>query len=181
MNIPTRSIEPIPVLIDGKEALKIPLTRGVFALIDIEDFDKVKDRYWQVLIKKTCCYAVTGIRTLKGRKKLRMHNVILLPEKGFEIDHRNHDGLDNRKSNLRESTKSQNCAHARKCHKKTASVYKGVSFDKRVDLWKATINKKNRCGFLGYFSTEKEAATAYNKACIKVHGEFGVLNNLGQN
>lgn len=103
-----------------------------------------------------------------------MHRQIM----GFpkmEIDHRNLNPLDNRKANLRLSTSSQN-----KCNKPLGSTnssgFKGVHLHKDKNRWMAyiTLNYKRR--YLGYFDSAIEAALAYDKASLELHGEFGRTN-----
>jgi hypothetical protein len=101
-----------------------------------------------------------------------MHRVILGLADGdpTQVDHRNHDGLDNRRSNLRTATPPQNNGNQLK-RKGTTSKYKGVSRYKGR-RWRAAIQRRH----LGIFGSEEAAATAYNVAASEVFGEYAHLN-----
>jgi hypothetical protein len=95
--------------------------------------------------------------------------------RGLLVDHRNTNGLDNRRSNLRLATYSQNnCNKAKR--KNTSSRYVGVCFNKQLKRWGAYIKPQGKKIFLGYFDNEIDAAHAYDAAARKYHGEFARLN-----
>lgn len=95
--------------------------------------------------------------------------------KGMVVDHINHNGLDNRKANLRIATFSENRRNSRKA-KDTSSKYKGVSWHKNNKKWHAGININGRRKHLGSFDDEIQAAKAYDEVARKYHGEFSSLN-----
>jgi hypothetical protein len=105
-----------------------------------------------------------------------MHRAIMAPADGLCIDHRNHIGLDNRRSNLRKATKAQNNRNRKKKIGSGVSIYKGVAWHKYRKKWYAAIYADGRKIFLGYFDDETKAAKAYDVAAIKYHGEFASLN-----
>lgn len=155
---------------DGKFALTIPLTRGMRAIIDRDDFDKVKDIYWSAHKGMSTYYAQS--------KKYQMHRLImgLKYNDGLVVDHINWNGLDNRKSNLRICTHALNILNSRK-KKNTTSKYKGVCFHKKIKKWQAYITINGIQTGLGYFVLEKDAANAYNEMSIKYHNGYSKLND----
>jgi len=93
------------------------------------------------------------------------------------IDHINSIKTDNRLSNLRECTFSENsCNKGRQ--KRNTSGYKGVYWNKRAQKWISKINKNDKEFWLGTYNCKHEAARAYNRAAIIYHGEFAYLNEI---
>lgn len=101
-----------------------------------------------------------------------MHNLILNC-KG--IDHRNGNGLDNQRANLRQATSPQNAANKRPGIGFT-SVYKGVSWNVRSDKWRAQIWTGGKSYWLGLYAVEEDAARAYDAAALAAWGEFARTN-----
>ncbi len=106
-----------------------------------------------------------------------MHREIIHPPGHLVVDHINHNGLDNRKANIRPATRSQNNFNRLIVKREdSSSKYKGVSWRKRKMRWHARIHVNGEYKFLGYFKDEIHAAKAYDEAAKKYHGEFAVLN-----
>lgn len=158
--------------------LEVPLTQGKYALIDNEDLELVMRYKWcYIRAKSGNEYAVTMIPIGKKQKQLRMHILIMGKGESPYIDHKNNNGIDNRKENLRFCTPKQNRQNSYK-RKNSTSVFKGVCHDNRG--WRATICENGKCMHLGYFKNEIEAANAYNEKAKKLHGDFYSLNNTMQ-
>ena len=151
--------------------IKIPLNHGKTALIDDEDYEKVSHRKWQY----SKGYAVSGSYLPKNH--LRMHRVILgLSHNDHQsVDHINGDRLDNRKTNLRLCTNSQNQAN-RDAPTTNTSGYKGVTYHRGKKAWMASANHNNKAYFAGYHQTPELAAKAYDELAKKLWGDFAKLN-----
>ena len=120
-------------------------------------------------------YARFAVYFNKKGSHYRLHRFILKEFGKNHVDHINGDTLDNRECNLRIVTPAQNAMNKRK-RKKTSSKYKGVKWNKRTGVYEAKICHQYKDYYLGSFKTEKEAALAYNKKSLELHGEFGNRN-----
>lgn len=162
-----------------KEYKEIPLTQGKVALVDIEDYDYLNQFKWRVCQSHSNLYALRHIKINKKQTTMKMHREIMKPLKNIEIDHKNKDGLDNRKDNLRTCTSAQN-----KMNRGRTSInisgYKGVHWHKENKKWRARIGINKKCINLGCYNEKKKAALAYNEAAKKYHGEFARLNIFGK-
>lgn len=146
---------------------QIPLTKGKFALIDDDDYGAVSQHSW-------CFQGRYAFSRING-KNVSMHRFINKTPANLDTDHINGNELDNRKANLRSATRKQNIMNARK-RSGTSSKYKGVCWNNRDRKWQAKIKVGEIRLHLGYFSTEQDAAQAYNFAAIKGFGEYARLN-----
>lgn len=158
----------------SENAKRIPLTKGFYALVDAEDYEAiVASGPWQAKVHGRTAYARRGVRLPDGRRTTQyMHSLITeLPM----VDHVNGDGLDNRKTNLRPCTKTQNAANHRM--KRTSnSGFKGVTWYPRSERWHARLRAGRKTRSLGYYATREEAARAYDIAAIARFGEFAHTN-----
>lgn len=148
----------------------INLTKGKAALVDDDDFERLLKLKWRAKKDWNTYYAYRS-----HRKTFSMHSFILGTSKGFEVDHINGNGLDNRRSNLRIVTHSQNMAN-RRPQRNGTSCYKGVSWNKQWQRWVSKIYPNGKNIFLGYYASEIEAAKIYDVAAIKFFGEYAFLN-----
>lgn len=151
---------------------EIPLTRGFVALVDDADYERINAFKWQALVKPRHVYAVR--RDRHGRK-IRLHRFILGETTARMVDHWNGDTLDCRRTNLRPCSRPENARNARAYLTKIGSRFKGVSAGS-VSRYKARITVDNKTIRLGTYSTEIEAARAYDEAARHYHGAFARLN-----
>lgn len=152
---------------------KIPLTQGKFAVVDDEDYEKVSCWNWYYVTGKgwKTGYAVRNEYSDGGQRQIRMHRVILNVPEGVEVDHRDLDGLNNRKRNLRVATRAQNNTN-QGLRKDSKSGFKGVSWD-QGGKWRARIRGLQQ---IGMFDSPIEAARAYDSTARAVFGEFARTN-----
>lgn len=147
---------------------EINLTKGMFVLVDDDDYEYLNSFNWCV---SSHGYAKAGI----NKKTVYMHRMIMGYPKGYQIDHINENKLDNRKENLRICTSSQNRRNI-SVRKDNTSGYKGVTKYLYGDGWVAKINNGYKTINLGIFATLEDAAIAYNRKAIELFGEFSKLN-----
>ena len=156
-----------PIRIEGELAF-VTLTRGHVATIDTADVPFVAGRDWCALPTMGKVYAARS----GGRGKLvLMHRLLLDADPARHVDHISGDTLDNRRSNLRLATRSEN-SHNAKLSKSNTSGIKGVSWSKHAGKWKGQIMAGRKYVLVGYFDTLDAAAAAMDFARDFLHGDF---------
>lgn len=157
---------------------EIKLSKGMVAIVDDADFERLSQFNWY------CNAYGYAVRTTND--KTPMHRFLMgvsRTERGsqrIEIDHINTNKLDNRRSNLRIVSSSQNKMNSN-IRKDNTSGYKGVCLDKAGRGFETYIWAEKRKKHLGYFDTAVKAAKAYNEAAKEYFGEFARLNKIGEN
>lgn len=144
----------------------IPLTKGKFAKVDNEDFERVSRINWSTTINGYCVNDKMGL----------MHRFIMNTPKNMDTDHKNMDKLDNRKCNLRICTRGQNETNKGKQNKETTSKYKGVSWSKNYRKWICQVVKNKEVVYFNTFDSEICAAKMYDLMSKKHHKEFSRSN-----
>jgi len=157
---------------------RIPLTQGKFAIVDPEDYDRLSKYKWHTNKGGRTFYAMRWVPSKKPKRyiALYMHRQVLNFPDAEYIDHRNNEGFDNRKANIRPATRAQNNYNRQKYSNNSYSKYKGVGFKRKGKKWSAQIGLGNKMIFLGYFKNEIDAAKAYDRAAKKYYKEFASLN-----
>jgi hypothetical protein len=150
----------------------------MLAKVDNSDYRRVSRYKWCAHRHRGNWYARRGVRIGGRVKGIKMHRFILkITKRSLVVDHKDLDGLNNQRSNLRICTNGQNALNRRKQLGKFSSKYKGVSKRENSDnKWRATINVCGKRIRLGTFTTDIEAAKAYDTAATRYHGEFAKLN-----
>jgi len=152
-------------LLSVKLSMKIiPLTKGYETIVDDEDYQYLSGFKWRI----------NGRYAVKGKKGYRMHRILMDDPVGMCVDHINRNTMDNRKCNLRVCSKAENSRNC-KLRKDGKSKYRGVSLY-RDKKWRVQIKYNGKVIHIGYFDKESDAAKAYDKEAIELHGEFCSTN-----
>lgn len=157
---------------------EIQITQGNKAVINDDDFDKVSRYKWYSVTPVKCTwqrYAAAKNYPDGGFKTILMHRLIMNAPKGVVVDHKDGNGLNNQRSNLRLCTDTQN-KHNCRLSSTNKSGYRGVSFHDKTKKFRAYISKNNKTIHLGLYETSEDAARARDKICEELRGEFAVLN-----
>lgn len=156
-------------------ALKeIELTRGYKAQVDDADYEWLNQWKWRSEIGYNTVYAVRTDYS-NGKKNLRMNRLILaITDLNIQVDHRDRNGLNNQRDNLRIATNQQNSINQVGCNK--TSRYKGVFRDNTKKRFCAQIKVNYKSTHIGTFNSEIEAAMAYDRKAKELFGEFAYLN-----
>lgn len=154
----------------------VPLANGKgFAVVDAADEEAVVEHGpWFLLMKsnrKEKRYAQARPWINGKQCTIYLHRFLLDAEAGIHVDHIDGDGLNNRRSNIRLATPSQNT-----CNRTVwrSGQYKGV--ERKGNRWRACVTFEGRRHYLGSFASAEEAAMAYDRGARLYHGEFAVVN-----
>jgi len=146
---------------------EIQLTQGKIALVDNADFEWLNRWDWHAKRDHNTWYAC--------RMGVLMHRFLLDADEEIKVDHKDQNGLNNQRSNLRLATTQQN-NHNRSKNRHSVSIYKGVTWHSRDKIWIARITFNSQVHHLGSFVNEIDAAIAYDTAAIIYFGSFARLN-----
>lgn len=167
-------IADLRVLKDG--SVIVPLTRGKAAVIDSDDADIVLTFLWQARPNSRSWTVATAVRGDDGKQHiLKLSRLLTNAPADLQVDHKNGNPLDNRKTNLRFATSNQN-NHNRAVSVRSISGYKGVSVTPRGNRWLVNIKVADTNHYLGSFRTPEDAARAYDTSAVELQGEFARLN-----
>lgn len=153
----------------------IALSQGQSATVDDEDFETLSKFKWHAWRGRGCFYAFRNMTAPNGRRTTQAMHVFLVGQPG--VDHKDGDGLNNRRGNLRPATTIQNGRGFRRKSAISSSTYRGVNWQTRDQTWRARISlSSGKEIHLGNFSDEVEAAKAYDEAVVKHFSEFACVN-----
>jgi hypothetical protein len=165
----TKIIRPIRVCGD---VAYVPLTQGYEAIIDLDNITLVEGRNWFASHNGRNVYAQRTDRSGKKLRTIYLHRLIMGDPYKLGVDHKDGNGLNNMRCNLRVSTHAQNMQNQRtRCD--NTSGFKGVGFNKQCCKFMAKIKFDKKTNYLGLFDSAEEAFAAYCAASDKFHGEFG--------
>lgn len=163
----------VEIPLHGKKAA------GRVALVDLDDYEIVSKYRWFVQERQRPGrmpdgpYAIAHTYRNGKRVTVKMHRLLLdCPL----VDHKDHDGLNNRRGNLRDGTRGN--VHNQRPSGRGSSVYKGVTWNEADKRWRARISPNRVTVYLGSFINEEDAARAYDAAALRLFGEFACVNFL---
>jgi hypothetical protein len=158
---------------------EIPLTHGYIALVDDEDYERLNaHKWWASARAGDVVYAQRWGRINGESTTIKMHRDIMGFPAGLDVDHIDHDGLNNQRNNLRCATRTENLANKRCTRTTGSSAFKGVYWEKYKQRWRVEITKDGVRHRVGRFKDEIGAAIAYNTAAIHLYGNFAHLNEI---
>ncbi len=153
----------------SEDCAAIVFPRGASALVSLEDVPVVGCHRWYMHMSRNRPY-IYALITRDSREAL--HRFLMRPPEGMVVDHKNRNPFDNRRCNLRLATVRQNsCNMVRR-----PGAYKGVNWSTAAGKWAATISDGTRKLALGVFVDPIDAARAYDRAALSIHGEFAAIN-----
>lgn len=152
----------------------VPLSGGFVAFVDAEDYPAVSQYVWSASSRSGYRYAVRGEKIDGKNRMILMHRELMKPNDKEQVDHNDHNGLNNRRENLRICSNKQNSRNTRS--RPGTSRFKGVCRTSNSGRWSAQITVDGKKKHLGVFSEEIEAADAYDLAAIENFGSFAYTN-----
>lgn len=154
----------------SKGTKRIPLTQGKFAIVDAADYEWLMQWKWCAWKRRVA----DGTQVDRPLCIAKLCEIMQSPF-GVKTDHKDRDGLNNRRDNLRLATNQQNGQNTAKATAALTSIYRGVSWDAHGQKWRAHIRVGGRQVYLGSFVSEIDAARAYDAAALE-RGELCPLN-----
>lgn len=156
---------------------EIKLTRGKVALVDDEHYEWLNQWKWYAQPKRDTYYAFKVERVGSCRKTVRMHRLIMgITDPKVQVDHRDHNGLNNQCFNLRKATNQQNTQNRRKPSNNT-SGYKGVYWHSQCRKWRAMIPFEGRLRCLGLYIDKETAIAVRNRAELLYFNDFACIEH----
>lgn len=155
---------------------EIPLSRGLVALVDDDDYAELSQRTWNAMeVSPGKVYAGAATRRNGKPSYEYMHRALLNAQKGEYVDHVDGNGLNNTRENIRICTHAQNGSNRSGPQVNNTSGYLGVT-KRKPDRWSAQVTHKNKVHYLGWFDCPIKAARARDKKARELHGQFAYIN-----
>ncbi|HUS72318.1 MAG TPA: AP2 domain-containing protein [Sedimentisphaerales bacterium] len=156
----------------------IPLTQNKYAIVDDADYEWLNHYKWYASYQRGRWYARRNIFDYEKQKTttISMHQMLLVVSIGNEVDHKDGNGLNNQRNNLRIATRADNQHNQRTQQRIKTSQYKGVHLDKQYNLWRAHIKYNGKVIHIGRYKAEKQAAMAYDVKAKELFGSFAKIN-----
>jgi hypothetical protein len=157
----------------------IPVGRNQYAIVDDDDYEFLMQWEWHAELQRNAAFVRYYVMRMEGPRgdshRIYMHREILKAPKGILVDHGDGDGLNNRRSNIRLATKSNNQWN-RGPSRRNTSGHKGITWDKSMQKWKAALmhteNGSKRTINIGRYESKEEALRAYRNVAMRMRGEF---------
>ena len=155
---------------------EIHLSQGMVAQVDDENYEQLNQWKWHIDKGGRTFYARHNVQLPQKRISLSMHRFILNAPRNIQVDHIDHNGLNNQRNNLRLCNGTQNCQNrSARLH---SSRFKGVVWRENNKKWQSRIKVNGNEKHLGIFTKELDAARAYNHAAINAFGPFADINQI---
>lgn len=155
---------------------RIKLTRVRYALVDVEDFERLNQYKWHCTRLGYACRQVPRSQRKGNERTILMHKELCPVPEGMVVDHINRNRLDNRKANLRPATKRQNAWNGPFRKRAGDPRFGGIKWDKDLRKWRVRLDVNGRPESFGCYDDQAEAARVYDRAAKQYRGEFAVLN-----
>lgn len=154
----------------------IELTKGYQTIVDDADYDALMQYSWHAHVDRNrMVYASTSLKRQDGtRPRLFMHNLLMGKRTGFTADHKNRNGVDNQRENLRWATRAQNMSN--RIFPVGVSGFRGVQPSQGSGKWRVFIKKDKKTRYGGTYSDPRDAAIKYDALARELHGNFAMCN-----
>jgi len=163
----------------NEPSAELLLAGDVVALVDAADLAWAQQWRWHAHSHGRGNRYVQRTRTAAdgpGPDSITLHRALLCPAEGQNVDHINHDGLDDRRCNLRLATVGENNCNRRGPQSNNSSGFLGVNFDRRKGRWVAEVWHEGVKRRAGYHRSPIDAAIARDALALQLHGAFAALN-----
>lgn len=155
---------------------EIPLSQGKFAIVDAADYEWLMQWNWHAEKQGNLWYARRNIKLANGRwSSAKMHRDIMGVTPGVTVDHKDGNGLNNTRGNLRPCTQAQN-VYNQSLRSDNISGFRGVSWRADRKRWRAIIQVDGKQRNIGLYPSAEDAARAYDEFAKRIYGEFAKLN-----